>query len=69
MNEIELKELEKEVAKARFTLAQQAGALHDLIEDRLPVDYTEIPTYAEATFKACEKWNKLNQQLINLKKI
>jgi len=63
MSEEEIKILEKAVSKARFTLSQKASALHDLIEDRLPVDYTEIPSYADATFQACKVWDDLNKQL------
>ena len=68
MTEEQIKELEKAVSKARFVLSQKAGNLHDLIEDRLPADYREIPEYAEEAFKACQKWDELNQQLINVKK-
>ena len=68
MTEAEIKELEKAVSKARFVLSQKAGALHDLIEDRLPADYNEIPAYAEATFKACQAWDELNKQLIQNKR-
>jgi len=68
MTDDEIKELEKAVSKAKFTLSQKASDLHDLIEDRLPVDYKQIPIYAEAAFKSCEAWDILNQQLINAKK-
>jgi hypothetical protein len=64
----QIKELEKAVSKARFVLSQKAGNLHDLIEDRLPVDYMEIPEFAEQAFIACKLWDELNQQLINAKK-
>ena len=57
MKEEEIKELEKAISKARFVLSQKASNLHDLIEDRLPADYKEIPAYAEATFKACQEWD------------
>jgi len=67
MSEQEIKDLEKAVAKARFILSQKASGLHDLIEDRLPADYKEIPKYADATYKACEEWDLLNQQLIAAK--
>lgn len=67
MTEEEIKALEADVKKARFTLSQKAGALHDLIEDRLPADYKEIPAYAEATFQACALWDELNQKLIEAK--
>jgi len=68
MTEEEIKELDGAVKKARYVLSQKAGDLHDLIEDRLPADYKEIPAYAEATFKACQAWDELNQKLIAAKK-
>jgi len=68
MTEEQIKDLEKQVSKARFQLGQKAGELHDLIEDRLPADYREIPAYAEAAFSACEEWDKLNLELIKAKK-
>ena len=68
MTEEQIKELEKQVSKARFKLGQKAGELHDLIEDRLPVDYREIPVYANAAFLACEEWDKLNMEFIKAKK-
>jgi len=60
----EIKELDAQVRKARFVLSQKAGALHDLIEDRLPADYHELPAYAEDTFLACKAWDELNKKLI-----
>ena len=68
MTEEQIKELEKQVSKARFKLGQKAGALHDLIEDRLPADYREILAYADAAYLSCEVWDKLNQELIKAKK-
>lgn len=59
----ELKELEKKAKKARFVLSQRAGDLHDLVEDRLPADYKDIPAYAEATYNACKLWDDLNKEL------
>lgn len=59
----EIKELEKEVAKARFALGQQASRLHDLIEDELPAGFEKIPEYAESTYQACKYWNELNKKL------
>lgn len=68
MTEEQIKALEKQVSKARFQLGQKASELHDLIEDRLPADYRKIPAYADATYLACEAWDKLNQELIKAKK-
>jgi len=63
----EIKELDAQVRKARFVLSQKAGALHDLIEDRLPADYIEIPVCAEEAFLACKAWDELNKKLIENK--
>lgn len=67
MSSEEIQELEAKVRKAKFNLSQKASELHDLIEDRLPADYKEIPVYAEATFEACKVWDELNQKLTLLK--
>jgi hypothetical protein len=67
MSSEEIQELETQVRKAKFNLSQKASELHDLIEDRLPADYKDIPAYAEATFEACKVWDELNQKLIILK--
>jgi hypothetical protein len=64
----EIKELENKVRKARFQLSQRAGELHDLVEDRLPASYEEIPELAEVTYNACKYWDELNKKLIEAKK-
>ncbi len=68
MTNEEIQAMESALKKARFVLSQKAAALHDLIEDRLPADYKELPACAEATFQACKVWDDLNQQLIAAKK-
>lgn len=60
----EIKTLEKEIRKARFSMSQKASELHDLIEDRLLNDFEDIPKFAEATYNACKRWHALNKQLI-----
>jgi hypothetical protein len=64
----EIKVLEKEVSKARFILSQKASELHDLIEDRLPVSFEEIPILSQATYDACKHWDELNKKLQENKK-
>ncbi len=64
----ELNALEKEVSKAKFILSQKASILHDIIEDELPAGFEKIPASAEDTYKACQKWNELNQKLQAAKK-
>jgi hypothetical protein len=52
----ELKALEKAVSKAKRIASERASELHDLVEDRLPAAYEEIPIIAQATYAACLAW-------------
>jgi hypothetical protein len=52
----ELQQLEKEVAKAKRVASEWASKMHDLVEDRLPAAYQEIPELAQSTFDACQQW-------------
>ena len=52
----QLKELEKASKKAKRLASEKAGELHDLIEDRLPAAYEELPALAQATYDACKVW-------------
>ena len=52
----ELKEMHKAVKKAKRIATEKAGELHDLVEDRLPAAYEEIPAIAQATYDACVEW-------------
>jgi hypothetical protein len=52
----ELNAMSKAVKKAKRIASEKAGELHDLVEDRLPAAYQEIPAVAQATFDACETW-------------
>jgi hypothetical protein len=56
MTEEELKALEKAVKKAKRIASERASELHDLVEDRLPAAYDEIPSIAQATYDACQAW-------------
>jgi hypothetical protein len=56
MTEEELKELDREVKKLKRMASEQASQLHDLVEDRLPAAYAEIPGIAQATYDACKAW-------------
>jgi hypothetical protein len=59
----ELKGLQKEVRKAKRIATEKAGELHDLVEDRLPAGYGEIPGIAQATYDACQAWAEMNARL------
>jgi len=46
MTEEELKALDKEVKKLKRISSEWASQLHDLVEERLPAGYKEIPGIA-----------------------
>ncbi|MDY6991515.1 MAG: CCE_0567 family metalloprotein [Pseudomonadota bacterium] len=52
----ELKALKKEVAKKKRIASEWASQLHDLVEDRLPEAYEDIPKLAQSTYQACQDW-------------
>lgn len=56
MTEEELKDLDKEVKKLKRQASEWASQLHDLVEDKLPAGYEEIPGIAQATYDACKAW-------------
>ncbi|MCK7576539.1 MAG: hypothetical protein MZV65_11985 [Chromatiales bacterium] len=56
----ELKSLEKAVSKAKRIAGERASELHDLVEDRLPAAYEELPAIAQATYDACRAWAEAN---------
>jgi hypothetical protein len=59
----DLKDLEKAVRKAKRIASERASELHDLVEDRLPAAYEEIPAIAQATYEACRAWAEANARL------
>ena len=63
MNEEELKLLDKEVKKLKRIASEWAGQLHDLVEDRLPAGYEEIPAIAKSTYDACKAWAEAARRL------
>ena len=56
MTREELKDLQKAVKKAKRIATEKAGELHDLLEERLPAAYEEIPVLSRATHDACTAW-------------
>jgi hypothetical protein len=63
MNPDDLKVLEKAARKAKRIATEKAGELHDLVEDRLPAAYDEIPGIAQATYDACKAWAEADAKL------
>lgn len=56
MTEEELKALKKEAAKKKRIASEFASQLHDLVEDRLPAAFEELPGLAQETYDACKAW-------------
>ena len=63
MNEEELKALEKKVKKAKRIATEWAGQLHDLVEERLPAAYKELPELSQSTYDACVAWEEATKEL------
>ncbi len=63
MNEEELKAFDKEVKKLKRIASEWASQLHDLVEDKLPAGYKELPAIAQSTYDACQVWAEANAKL------
>ncbi|MFZ3019849.1 MAG: CCE_0567 family metalloprotein, partial [Gallionella sp.] len=68
MTEEELKALDKEVKKLKRISSEWASQLHDLVEERLPAGYKEIPGIAQSTYDACQAWAEANAKLVAAQK-
>jgi len=68
VNEEQVKDLEKEVKRLKRVAGEWAGQMHDLVEERLPAAYEEIPALAQSTFDACRAWAEANNRLTILQK-
>jgi hypothetical protein len=63
MADATIDDLEKAVKKAKRIASEKAGELHDLVEERLPAAYEEIPRIAQATYDACLAWAQAEARL------
>lgn len=52
----QLAALDKEVKRLKRIASEWASQMHDLVEDRLPAAYQEIPALSQSTFDACQAW-------------
>jgi hypothetical protein len=64
MTDEELKMLDKDVKRLKRIAGEWAAQLHDLVEERLPAAYEEIPGIAQSTYEACQAWAAANQRLL-----
>ena len=63
MDAEEFRILDKEVKKLKRIASEWASQMHDLVEDRLPAAYEEIPGIAQSTYDACKSWADANARL------
>lgn len=63
MDADELKALDRDVKKLKRIAGEWAAKMHDLVEERLPAAYEEIPGLAQATYDACKTWADANARL------
>jgi hypothetical protein len=63
MTDEELKDLDKQVKKLKRIASEWASQMHDLVEDRLPAAFGEIPDIAQSTYDACKAWDDANKRL------
>ncbi|HEX8989856.1 MAG TPA: CCE_0567 family metalloprotein [Rhodocyclaceae bacterium] len=64
----DLQNLEKEVKRLKRIAGECAAQLHDLVEERLPAAYKEIPGIAQSTYDACHAWADANSRLTAIQK-
>lgn len=63
MSATDIDVLEKEVKKRKRIASEWAAKLHDLVEERLPAAYEEIPELAESVYAACKAWDEARSDL------
>ena len=68
MAEVDLGALDKEVKKLKRIASEWASQLHDLVEDRLPAAYHEIPGISQSTYDACQAWAAAHARLVAAQK-
>ncbi len=68
MSEEEIAALDKEVRKLKRIASEWASQMHDLVEDRLPAGYQEIPALSQSTYDACLAWAEASARLASAQK-
>lgn len=68
MSEEELQILDKDVKRLKRIASEWASQLHDLVEDRLPAAYAEIPGISRSTYDACKDWADASERLAAARK-
>ena len=68
MTDEEIAALDKEVKKLKRIASEWASQMHDLVEDRLPAAFLEIPGIAQSTYDACRAWGDASARLAKAQK-
>jgi len=68
MTDEELKALKKDVAKKKRIATEWASQLHDLVEDRLPASFEELPAMSQSAYEACQAWKEANDKYTEAQK-
>ena len=63
MSKEDLVALDKEVRRLKRIATEWAARMHDLVEERLPAAYTELPPLSAITFDACKAWADASARL------
>jgi NADH:ubiquinone oxidoreductase subunit E len=68
LNNEELKQKKKELAKLKRKVVELAGVMHDIVEDTIWVDYDKLPKLSEEIGLAMQKVNAFLEAYPDLKK-
>lgn len=63
MTEEEFKAIKKAERKAKRIASEKAMELHDLVEDRLPAGFEDLPQLSQETYDACKAWEDASAAL------
>ena len=63
MTDEELKELKKDVSTKKRIATEWASQIHDLVEDRMLIDYAKLPELAAGAVAACTEYAEAKARL------
>lgn len=63
MSDDDFKAIQKAERKAKRIASEKAMELHDLVEDRLPAAFEDLPRIAQEAYDACKVWADANAAL------
>jgi len=63
MSDDAFKAVQKAERRAKRIASEKAMELHDLVEDRLPAAFEDLPGIAQETYDACQAWAEAHAAL------